>query len=95
MSQRARSVNTRSAQRLAHTIGTLRSVLIVLVITVATAVAVTAPADSLVILSLVYGAAAAICVYVTFGWLEHTLSLLVDIAHNTADRAQPLRHPES
>jgi len=35
-------------------------------------------------LILVYGAAAALPVYVTMGWLQQTLLMLIGIAKNTA-----------
>lgn len=86
MTQLAGYVDTRSARRLANTIGMLKTVLISL-IALCTALGAMANGGVLAVMVLLGGAVSAGCVYVTFGWLEHTLMLLICIAYNTAERA--------
>lgn len=86
-------VDTRPARRLAGTIDTVKRLLLALVL-LGTGLAVVAgigTADEgglfLAFGALLYGLIVAVSIYVTFGWFEHTLRLLVGIAHNTADAA--------
>jgi hypothetical protein len=87
------SVSTGGATRLVYVIGLLKwTALIVIALGVVgvTALALAGgdadaaygPAVSLLV--LVYGTVAALAVYVTMGWLQQTLLMLIGIAKNTA-----------
>jgi hypothetical protein len=86
-------MDTRPARRLAGTIASVKTLLLFLVglgiLIVVGAGLWTADDGGLVLAlgGLLYGLISAVSIYVTFGWLEHTLRLLVGIAHNTADAA--------
>lgn len=84
--------DTRPARRLAGTIGTVKTVLLVLVglgvlllsVTVAYPAGARAAGPVLVVV-WAHGVISAATIYVLFGWFEQTLRLLIGIAHNTAD----------
>ena len=76
----------RPATRLANTISSLTYVLIFLVAISTIGIAVAAQGEFAFVV-VVYGAMLAISLYVTFGWLEQTLRLLIGIAYNTAEGA--------
>lgn len=91
MARSAGSVSTGGATRLIYVIGLLKWFalgFIALGVIGATALGFTGggnqlgPAISLVV--WVYGILAAVAVYVTMGWLQQTLLMLVGIARNTA-----------
>lgn len=91
MAKAGGSVNTGAATRLVYVIGTLRWIaLIVIAVGVAGAILMAFAGGGVEIgsafslLALVYGAVAAIAVYVTMGWLQQTLLMLIGIAKNTA-----------
>jgi hypothetical protein len=84
--------DTRPARRLAGTIGTIRTVLLglvglgVLLVSFTAGYPVGVRAAVPVLIGVwIYGVISAATIYVLFGWLEHTLRLLIGIAHNTAD----------
>lgn len=79
-------VDVMPAKRLANAIGTIKAVLIGLVLLVTVLAAANIGSDVFVLV-LVYGVVSAVSIYVTFGWLEQTLRLLVGIAYNTAETA--------
>ncbi len=72
------------AARLANTIGTVKLVLVVLVAVVSVLVAATSYAG---LFPLIWGLVVALSIYITFGWLEQTLRLLIGIAYNSAESA--------
>lgn len=78
-------VDVLPAKRLANTIGTVKVVLMVLAALGPVALLFASP--ELAVLAILYGLVAVGIIYVTFGWLEHTLRLLVGIAYNTAESA--------
>lgn len=82
MSDHAGFVDVGPARRLANAIATAKTVLIV--IAAGGAVLGTIGGGAVVLL---FGFVAIVSIYVTFGWLEHTLRLLVGIAFNTAEAA--------
>jgi hypothetical protein len=81
--------DTRTAQRLTNTIFSIRIVLTSLIVLMSARAAYIAyeAESSLLLLVIGVGAMMALSVYVTFGWLEQTLVLLIGIAHNTAQEA--------
>ncbi len=79
-------VDVLPAKRLANAIGTVKAVLIGLVV-VGTLVVAFGSGSNAVILVLLYGLVTSVSIFVTFGWLEQTLRLLVGIAYNTAESA--------
>ena len=86
--------DTRPARRLADTIEMLKRLLLALVV-VGVGLGVVAGLNGGVLVMLVsalYGLVAAATIYVMFGRFEHTLRLLIGIAHNTADAAGHRRH---
>lgn len=91
--QYAGYVDTRLAHRLASTINTCKVILIALIAVGAIGGSVVAPTELAVAFGL-YGAVCAVSIYVTFGWLEHTLRLLIGIAFNTAEGADLISHSE-
>lgn len=78
-------VDVLPAKRLANAIGTVRTVLMALVALGAVFLILNAP--GLELLAVLYALVALGTVYVTFGWLEQTLRLLIGIAYNTAESA--------
>ena len=80
-------VDVLPAKRLANTIGTVKVVLIGLVVIGSAITAANVGSDGAGLLVLVYGFVSAVSVYVTFGWLEQTLRVLIGIAYNTAESA--------
>ncbi|GAA5130837.1 hypothetical protein GCM10023339_61950 [Alloalcanivorax gelatiniphagus] len=81
-------VDVLPAKRLANAIGTVKAVLIGLVVLGSVVVAFGSGVGSDgVVLVLLYGLVTSVSIYVTFGWLEQTLRLLVGIAYNTAESA--------
>jgi hypothetical protein len=88
MTQIADHVTSRAASCLAHTIGMVKIVLISL-IALGTLLAMPDSESLGLIMIVLAGSASAACVYVVFGWLEHTLLLLMEIADNTAAGPRP------
>ena len=91
MARSGGSVNTGGATRLVYVIGLLKWFAlgaIALGVFGATAVGFAGGGDELgpaiSLLVWMYGIAAAVAVYVTMGWLQQTLLMLVGIAKNTA-----------
>ena len=84
-------VDIHSAQRLANTINTIKTVLIALIVIGPLAGAIALGTSTAVVIVL-YGAVTAVAVYVLFGWFEHTLRLLIGIAFNTAEGADLIEH---
>jgi hypothetical protein len=91
MAKAGGSVSTGGATRLVYVIGMLKWIaMVVIALGVAGAAALAlAGGDSsfgpaLSLLVLVYGVVAALAVYVTMGWLQQTLLMLIGIAKNTA-----------
>jgi hypothetical protein len=86
------------AKRLANLIGTIKAVLIALV-ALGTLVAVVEITSSTyggsVLLPILSGVVSATTIYVTFGWLEQTLRLLIGIAYNTAESADLVPEPDA
>jgi hypothetical protein len=94
MAQRAGHCDTRRAQRLTTTILVVRFVLTALIALLVTlliifSVAVDREFSPVNVLQIFGGAIIALTVYVTFGWLEQTLVLLIGIAFNTAEASNP------
>ena len=79
-------VDVLPAKRLANTISTVKAVLIGLVV-LGTILLVLLMGSDAVVLLVVYGFVSVVSIYVTFGWLEQTLRLLIGIAYNTAESA--------
>ena len=91
MARSGGSVNTGGAIRLVYVIGLLKWFAlgaIALGVLGATAVGFAGSGDQLgptiSLLVWMYGIVAAVAVYVTMGWLQQTLLMLVGIANNTA-----------
>lgn len=86
-------VDTRLAERLATTINACKVVLMVLV-ALGTLASIALVQSDIGVFVLLYGAVSAVSIYVTFGWLEHTLRLLIGIAYNTAEGADLIPYSE-
>jgi hypothetical protein len=91
MAKSGGAVSTGAATRLVHTIGVIRWValgLIVLGVLGGTALGAAMGdfqlAGALSLFVWLYGAVAALVVYVFLGWLQQTLLMLIGIAKNTA-----------
>lgn len=91
MAKAGGAVSTAAATRLVYTIGLIRWValsLIALAVIGGTAlglaVADSGLAGTFSLIFWIYGAVAALLVYVFLGWLQQTLLMLVGIAKNTA-----------
>ena len=80
------------AKRLANAIATVKAVLIGLAVLGSTLLALSL-GSGMVLVVIVYGFVSVVSIYVTFGWLEQTLRLLIGIAFNTAESAD-LMAPE-
>lgn len=85
-------VDVLPAKRLANAIATVKAVLIALAMLGTILLALSMGSDAVVVV-IVYGFVSMVSIYVTFGWLEQTLRLLIGIAYNTAETAD-LMAPE-
>lgn len=79
-------VDALPAKRLANSIATVKAVLIGLTLLGTILLALLMGSDAVVVV-IVYGFVSVVSIYVTFGWLEQTLRLLIGIAYNTAESA--------
>ncbi len=79
-------VDVLPAKRLANAIATIKAVLICLAVLGSVLVGLSFGSDAALIV-VIYGVVSVVLVYVTFGWLEQTLRLLIGIAYNTAESA--------
>ena len=79
-------VDVLPAKRLANAIATIKAVLIGLSL-LGTILLILLMGSNAVVVVIVYGFVSAVLIYVTFGWLEQTLRLLIGIAYNTAESA--------
>lgn len=86
MNDNAGFVDVGPARRLASAIDTIR-VLLMILAGVGTLAGVANADGAFAAIVLIYGLVAVVSIYVTFGWLESTLRLLVGIAYNTAEAA--------
>ena len=84
-------VDVLPAKRLANAIATVKAVLIGLAVVGSVLVGISSGGTLLVV--IIYGVVSVVSIYVTFGWLEQTLRLLIGIAYNTAESAD-LMAPE-
>ena len=78
-------VDVLPAKRLANAIGTVKAVLMGL--TVLGAVLLLGSSPDAGVVAVLWAVVAISTIYVTFGWLEQTLRLLIGIAYNTAESA--------
>lgn len=85
-------VDVLPAKRLANAIATIKAVLIGLAVLGSILLASSLGSDAVLIV-IIYGFVSVVSIYVTFGWLEQTLRLLIGIAFNTAESAD-LMAPE-
>ena len=85
-------VDVLPAKRLANAIATIKAVLICLAVLGSVLLASSLGSDAVFIV-IIYGFVSVVSIYVTFGWLEQTLRLLIGIAFNTAESAD-LMAPE-
>jgi hypothetical protein len=79
-------VDVLPAKRLANAIATVKAVLIGLSV-LGTILLTFFMRSEAVVVVIVYGLVSVVLLYVTFGWLEQTLRLLIGIAYNTAESA--------
>jgi hypothetical protein len=79
-------VDVLPAKRLANAIATVKAVLIGLSV-LGTILLTFFMRSEAVVVVIVYGFVSVVLIYVTFGWLEQTLRLLIGIAYNTAESA--------
>ena len=79
-------VDVLPAKRLANAIATVKAVLIGLSV-LGTVLLTFFMRSEAVVVVIVYGFVSVVLIYVTFGWLEQTLRLLIGIAYNTAESA--------
>jgi hypothetical protein len=79
-------VDVQPAKRLANAIATIKAVLIGLAVLGSILLASSLGSDAVFIV-IIYGFVSVVSIYVTFGWLEQTLRLLIGIAFNTAESA--------
>ncbi|RYU14816.1 hypothetical protein [Nocardioides iriomotensis] len=90
MTKSGGAVSTGAATRLVYVIGLLKWIaLAVIAVGVLGATALSLAGqnpfgDAISLIISVYGVVAAISVYVTMGWLQQTLLMLIGIAKNTA-----------
>lgn len=85
-------VDVLPAKRLANSIATVKAVLIALTVLGAILLVVRVESGAWLVV-MIYGFVSVVSIYVTFGWLEQTLRLLIGIAYNTAESAD-LMAPE-
>ena len=91
MAKSAGSVGTGGATRLVYTIGIIKWVMLAVIVvgvlggTMLSLVGDNPFGGALSLFVWVYGAVAALSIYVTMGWLQQTLLMLVEIAKNTAN----------
>lgn len=74
------------ATRVANTISSISLLLIALVVLSSVGIAVSAGGGAALVV-LIYAAMVSLLIYVTSGWLEQLLRLLIGIAYNTAEGA--------
>lgn len=79
-------VDVLPAKRLANAISTIKAVLIGLAVLGSILLTLSLGSDAVLVV-LIYGVVTVASIYVTFGWLEQTLRLLIGIAYNTAESA--------
>ncbi len=80
-------MDTRTSRRLADRIGLLRSVLISVILVGTVAGAVAGAETGSVFMTLMYllaGTLVGATVYLTLGWMEHTLLLVAEVADQVA-----------
>src|SRR5688572_9508321 len=85
-------VDVLPAKRLANAIATVKAVLIGLAVLGSILLAMSLGSGAVLVV-VIYGFVTVVSIYVTFGWLEQTLRLLIGIAYNTAESAD-LMNPE-
>jgi len=85
-------VDVLPAKRLANAIASVKAVLIGLTVLGSVLVAMSLGSGAVLVV-IIYGFVSVVSIYVTFGWLEQTLRLLIGIAYNTAESAD-LMTPE-